>query len=275
MFSAQVISDSISPDENRLITMEWTFPRFILPQISKHRMFSISAGSSRAIGTKRQIAQVREAPYVPSSWGRNQAGMVAAGELSESEARSCREYWLRGVDAACDLSQKLYDMGVHKEIASRPLEPYMWQKIVISATSDWFDHMFALRLEYDAQPDFQTIARLASEAIAGSTPKHVDYGGWVFPYLSDDECDGLDWLDMVKVSAGRIARVSYGSQKEFSFDEDMSLGARLLEYDPPHAVPFEPIARAARPVEFIIGKDVIFGNFTGWHQARHTLWAAE
>lgn len=53
------------------------------------------------------------------------------------------------------------------------------------------------------------------------------------------------------------------------------LGARLLEYDPPHAVPFEPIARAARPVEFIIGKDVIFGNFTGWHQARHTLWAAE
>ena len=43
--SAKIIADSISPQNERLITMELVFPRIILSEFNKHRMLSSNTSS--------------------------------------------------------------------------------------------------------------------------------------------------------------------------------------------------------------------------------------
>ena len=82
---AKVVADSISPDGVRLTTVECSFPRFILSELSKHRIFSMSAQSSRAVPVKKMIEMVDNDPFIPSYWGKNQRGMVAEESIPEED----------------------------------------------------------------------------------------------------------------------------------------------------------------------------------------------
>jgi thymidylate synthase ThyX len=164
--------------------------------------------------------------------------------------------------AASDYAEILLDLNLHKQTASRILEPFLWHTSVISSTS--FSNCFEQRIHADAQPEFRVLALEMKKAIDESIPQNISYGEWHLPYLSEED-KGLSIDDKKKVCIARVARSSYLNQDKTDIDADMRLYERLASAEPPHLSPFEMVATPVIP-----GVDAL-GNFNGWHQMRHLL----
>lgn len=154
---AQVIKDSInSITDDRLSTFVVTFPRMINAEILRHRMLSFSSASSRAIPTKKIIEDVQNNPAMPVFWGKNIPGMQSNEELDNTiktlhehlgklvtERDRVKEIWLDARNSAVLWAKKLMELGLHKQIANRGLEPY--QNITLIITGTQWENFFALR----------------------------------------------------------------------------------------------------------------------------------
>lgn len=255
-YHTKVILDSVSPKGFRLTTMEVRFPRIVLAEFNTHRMLSRNSASSRAIPVARTLATVLGDPFIPIYWGKNQKGMQANEELTEYAQDQAQRAWLRARDAAVQAARELMDLGVHKQIANRVLEPFMWHTVIVSATT--YKNFFALRCHPDAQPEIQRAAYMMREAMDKSAPSLVDYGEWHLPYIDDEDRKNFALPELKKISTGRCARVSTlthdGNRDP---QKDISLGTDLATKG--HWSPFE---HPATPLE---GQ---FGNFLGWFQYR-------
>lgn len=237
MIECQVIADSVMGG-TRITSAQVKYPRFILPQLNTHRVFSRSTASSRAVPTAKLIEMVRNEPVVPVHWGQNQAGMVAKTQIDKARADFAKGEWMKAANAAADTAQLLAEIGVHKQVVNRILEPFMWAETIITAT-EW-DNFFKLRIADDAQPEIQALAKAIKKAMDESVPVPSP---WHLPYLSEDELNDNSFLGeytkKAKISAARCARVSYLNHNKLkpSVDEDLKLADRLIEAG--HMSPFD------------------------------------
>ena len=294
-YAVNVLADSVSPDGVRLVTMEVTFPRFILAEVNTHRMLSRNSASSRAIPTEKQIARVMENPFVPETFNKRVKGMGVGDAFSEEEQAEARETWLYARDEAVRAATKLNEQGLDKSRANRLLEPFMWHTAIISAT-EW-DNFFGLRDHPAAQPEFQIVARMMREALADSPSQRLDYGMWHLPLLTETELAKLcSWrkadpnetpqhkIDEAiehwkMVSASRCARVSFDKHTDTEPIKKTIERAKILMGNG-HFSPFEHVAR---PMEhggtdnqydpnYELGPARAFaGNFRGWVQMRKEI----
>ncbi len=259
-YLARVLLDSVSEAGIRLTTMEVTFPRFVLAEFNTHRQFSRNSASSRAIPTAKIIERVEHDPVTPFEWGRNEKGMSASEVLAEEEEDNARIAWLAARDCAVTQARKLHELGVHKQVVNRLLEPFLWHTVIVTAT-EW-ENFFELRCSRNAQPEIREAALRMREAMNGSTPSLVRLGQWHTPLIQPDELS-LDGEVRKRVSAARCARVSYltheGSRE---IEKDLELYERL-KHDR-HLSPFEHVASPA--------VDKLFHtNFRGWIQMRREI----
>lgn len=237
MIECQVIADSVMGG-TRITSVQVKYPRFILPQLNTHRAFSRSTASSRAVPTAKLIKMVRNEPVVPVHWGQNQAGMVAENEMDEARIAAAKLVWMEAADTAANIAQELAEIGVHKQVVNRVLEPFMWAETIITAT-EW-DNFFKLRLADDTQPEIQALAKAIKKAMDESVPVQRP---WHLPYLSEDELNDSSFLGeytkKAKISAARCARVSYLNHNKLkpSVGEDLKLADRLIEAG--HMSPFD------------------------------------
>ena len=207
---AKIIADSISTAGKRITTMQLCYPRFIHSEFMTHRMFSRNAMSSRAVPVAKMIEQVRSNPAMPIHWGTNQPGMQASAVLSnEMDARlgtSPRQYvktlWEHVAEDAANIAERMAQLGAHKQIVNRILEPFQWMHTVVTAT-EW-DNFFELRCHPDAQPEINALACAMRDAMQASTPtERLEYE-WHLPYVSDDERE-LNTTDKLrKISAAVV-----------------------------------------------------------------------
>jgi thymidylate synthase ThyX len=289
-YAARVLADSISLRERRLTTFEITFPRIVLAEFNTHRVFSRNSASSRAIPVVKQLLRVLDAPYVPDEFGSNKPGMQAGPPLEGLKDQLARQEWLRARDSAAahalrmiafpgicpedadtaSLMQAVRTLAdtrpddcwinVHKQLANRLLEPFMWHTLIVTAT-EW-SNFFNLRAHPDAQPEIRRVAELMLEARDQSTPKEVMKGDWHLPLIREAD-QRLSVDQQVKVSVGRCARVSYLTHDGRRDPEaDIALHDRMLESG--HLSPFEHVARA-------LASDDWCGNFRGWCSYRKDL----
>ena len=100
MYEARVEKDSITSYGERLITVVATLPRIVLAELNTHRMLSRSSASSRAIPVEKQIERLKNDPFMPVYWGKNQKGMQADEELSAEAIISADIMWLQARDSA-------------------------------------------------------------------------------------------------------------------------------------------------------------------------------
>jgi thymidylate synthase ThyX len=261
--SAKVILDSISPAGHRLTTMEVVLHRFVLAEFNTHRVFSRNSASSRAIPVKKQIERVMTDPAIPLSWPAEKPGMQGGEELTDTDKEWALGYWLKARDAAVHevraLTRDTLERPVHKSVANRLLEPFMWHTVIVSST-EW-DNFFGLRCNPLAQPEIQAAAYAMRDAYEKSNPQPR---AWHLPYINEYDGD-LSLSDCKKVSAARCARVSYLTQDGVRDPtKDIDLYERLISADPPHSSPLEHVATPAS-----IGD--VSGNFHGWHQLRHLV----
>jgi thymidylate synthase ThyX len=255
--SAKVVLDSVSRHEERLTTVEVVLPRFILAELNTHRVFSRNSASSRAIPLSKQISKIMEDPFVPKVFMENKPGMQAATPLDDAGQKEATDLWLKARDAAFYYAEKLGKLNVHKQWASRILEPFMWHTAIVSST-EW-DNFFSQRLSKHgmAQPEFGELADKIYGCINSSDPTYCCDEEWHMPYLRDDDV-GLSLQDKLKVSVARCARVSYLNHDGLrSIDDDLALWDRLK--DGQHLSPLEHVAQPD-----YLGT----GNFNGWAQLR-------
>lgn len=293
-FDAKVLADSRSPAGHRLTTLEATFPRFVLAEFNTHRVFSRNSASSRAIPIVKQLRRVLEDPYVPIEFGSNQPGMQAGPALDGEKREAAERIWLQARDDAMrrvlalvsdpdaareddlsaalgvveeairDRSQPAGWLNVHKQVANRLLEPFMWHTVIVSAT-EW-DNFWNLRCHPDAQPEIRLVAERMRAAVDGSEPADLGWSEWHLPLVRPEDREQLASIeDLVKVSAGRCARVSYLTHAgKRDLDADIQLHDRLLESG--HMSPLEHPARPLSATELERGE--WNGNFRGWHSYR-------
>lgn len=228
MYNAEILRDSVNPEGDRLTTMRVTMPRFILAEFNTHRRFSRNAASSRAIPVARRIQQVKDHGFIPEIFGKEQRGMQATSALDESNAHIAYSTWRRAMNDAVENAQILADLGVHKQLANRLLEPFVWVTVIVSST-EW-DNFFTQRISPLAQPEMRRTAALMKAALDASTPTQLQWYDWHVPMAESKE-----------VAVGRIARVSYETDPKTD-EEEIALGKRLR--NDRHWSPFEHIAMA-------------------------------
>lgn len=317
-YNAKIIKDSISPDGYRFTTVEATYPRFVHSELMTHRIFSRNTASSRAIPVEKTLTKVLDDPVLPVYWGANQSGMQAEAELSEDEQQNAETIWLETRDIAVlgvvkllggidqlkskalsetvreiesdvklDSPAAPLNIPLHKQIANRILEPFLWHTAIISST-EW-ENFYALRAHEDAQPEIRVIAELLRDEFAASKPEPINYGEHHLPLLQEDERD-LPQDIKIRIAIGRCARISYLTHEGVrEIEKDIELYDRLVQSG--HMSPLEHVARPWNADEWVLCRDlqsVVFeraeipdlrktqitnelefdGNLRGWHQHR-------
>lgn len=258
--TARIIADSINPYGNRLTTFVITIPRIILAEFNTHRTFSRNSASSRAIPIEKQLSKVTENPFVPVQFGRNQKGMQASKEIDDIKAANAE--WLEAKIRALVHADKMKELGVHKQIANRLIEPWLYTTIIVSMTSGLYN-FFALRAHKDAQPEMQVSAYRMLEAYLASTPQELEAGDWHLPF-GDRIPDAVDLETRKKICTARCARVSYETfDGEININSDIELHDRLASSG--HWSPFEHVAMSSAE------KGLRSGNFIGFMQYRSTF----
>jgi thymidylate synthase ThyX len=275
MYRTKILLDSIAPCGKRLTTWELEYPRIVHAELMTHRLFSRNSASSRAIPVKKMLDKIMNDPVLPKWWGKNQPGMSAREELDLAEQEKAIKVWLKGRDQAVAIAEELLALNVHKQIANRVTEPWMFITVILSSTE--FDNWDKLRDHPDAQPE---IAWLAGDMIRErnkSTPVRLAEGDWHMPLLTEEDIEfayqhqydsfiegqgmSVDGF-LKKISVGRCARVSYLTHDgKRDYNEDIKLHDKLISSEPLHMSPFEHVAQALAEPKWI-------GNFIGFKQYR-------
>jgi len=206
------------------------------------------------------LARVKEDPFLPAYWGKNQKGMQAETEVAPEDQMYAEAEWLWARDRALFAVESLKNLGIHKQIANRLLEPFMWHTVIVTATE--YQNFFALRCHPDAQPEIRHIALMMRDLYQHSTPTLLNAGEWHLPLINVDESDlfALGIEAVKQVSAGRCARVSYLTHDgKRDPKADIELCERLRSSG--HMSPLEHVACALDTEDFV-------GNFRGWKQYR-------
>jgi hypothetical protein len=98
--SAEIVTDSLSPQGKRLTSVLVTMPRIILSEVNTHRMLSKNTSSSRAIPFKKMVESVQNDPFIPIAWQKDHKGMQGSdyitdeieieGNVKENGLNACR-----------------------------------------------------------------------------------------------------------------------------------------------------------------------------------------
>jgi hypothetical protein len=260
------------------------YPNFLANGVVVHN--SRNAASTRAIPAAKFRQAVDEDPAIPVHWGKQQPGMQAGEEIFGQDMAKSQHAWFYARDSASIAHERMERAGLHKQVANRILEPWQWMVSIVTATE--FGGWFWLRDHKDAQPEIRELAAQMKEVYRNSNPQELKECEWHLPLLPDREALSKTYpeKDLLKISTGRVARVSYLTHDgKRDPAKDIELHDRLLttKGDPKHMSPFEHIAQALTQEtwnEMVLNEyrdactgarcfnPMKFGNLVGWDQYR-------
>jgi thymidylate synthase ThyX len=256
--------------------MEVVMHRFVLAEFNTHRAFSRNSASSRAIPTRKMIARVQSDPAYPISWPHEKPGMSGGVELDPDSTYNARLIWDNARQHALTAAARINDMGAHKSVINRLLEPFMWHTVIVTGDKEAYQNFFIQRCTQYAQPEIRAAANAMFNQFVASVPQSLDYGEWHMPLLQPDELDfygdlGEDMDEQRKhVSAARCARVSYLSHDGVrDVKKDLELYDKLVTAEPPHWSPLEHVCSPWTPQT--PEEPEPRGNLHGWVQLRHVV----
>jgi hypothetical protein len=279
-------------------TLLLRYRRCIHSEFLTHRVFTKNAASSRAIPIKKMIESIRQDPFIPLHWGKNQKGMQAAVECNElvqigwndtnvpgtdGPVHGKREdAWLQAMEDAIKWAERFDKAGYHKQLANRLLEPFAHITVLVSSTQ--WSNFLGVRDHGDAEPHMQLLAKAVAKAFENADVRTLGPGTWHLPFLTKDEEDFLELTDKIKLSVARCASTSYKTVEGFdmTMERATAIYVGLVSGVPLHASPAEHgcfaderIAGAKGPygewrVEHWARPD-LHGNFDGFCQHRKQL----
>lgn len=294
--NAKVIADSITPDGQRLTSVQVTFHRFVLAEMNTHCVFARNSASSRAIPVGKQLARFTDDSALPLVWPCEQPGMSGGAELEGVDLDSARwlfEDWNRMtrnlIDDYLAACKNEYGDGdeakahtLHKSLINRLMEPMQWHTALVTSTA--WENFFFQRCHPAAQPEMRVAAEAIRDAMKNSTPESLRPGEYHLPYIRPEDwawaCDemGARYTEVADtdtraalssflrpISTARCARTSYMTQDgKRDPAEDLKLYHRLLHTDEPddpmHASPLEHVATPAPWNRQLVGLAIVDGQ---------------
>lgn len=191
---ATVVCDSVSEQGVRLTTILCDYHRIVHSEQLKHRMFSTSAASSRAIPFAKMSEQLTG---MPVSFGKNQSGMQAGeehnapvilwedgsgiGEDGYFKEFTPQEAWKKATQSAAGFSRAFAEAGYHKQVYNRLTESSQMIRVLITST-EW-PNFWWLRKDKAADPSLEETARVMKEAYDASTPQLLKAGEYHLPFV--------------------------------------------------------------------------------------------
>lgn len=238
-FAATVLADSVAFSygrESRLLTLQMTYPTIVHAEHLRHRAFSFSVASMRAIPIEKMLNEVVRNPFVPIHWGAAQPGMQAHAEVSASKAHQAERAYNRALSEAIGCARELQALGLHKQLVNRVLSPFTWTTTICTGNLRAWRHFWSLRCHEMAEPHIRKIAEMSRDAVQQSQPvrrrtkwvQELRLADWHLPLVTEEERADTT-VDWYLVSAARCARVSYwqhDGQRDIS--KDLNLAARLI-----------------------------------------------
>jgi len=246
MIKATIVKDSTSWLDVRLTTMVLEYPRYIHADFMTHRVFNRNASSTRAVPYSKFKQRVIDNSFYPS-WTWNKKGMQGEPVTDNDIISQCNEIWDETREDVFKGTDKLAEIGIHKQHVNRLMEPFQTIQVLVTFTD--IDNFFTLRDHKDAQPEIQELAKKIRKAYNESVPHFLKPGEWHIPF-GDDINTGYGYNDLedetkLKVSVARCARISYvnvdGTISDI--DNDLRLFDQLITQRPLHASPAEHQAR--------------------------------
>lgn len=308
-YSAKVAAKSVSPSGIVLTTFVATFPRFILPEINTHRVFSRNSASSRAIPVAIQMKKILKHPFVPEKFGKNQPGMQATQYLEGDELLEAQSIWVESRNNAVRSALQLL---LGRKVVAEYFADSDWQNmdaigdniihLLDEYTKDirsgehsylnvhkqtanrllepyaWhtaiisgteWENFFSLRIHKDAQPETLKAASLVLNAANNSQAQEMDYSNWHLPLVTEEEKESLNYDYDV------LKNVSAGRCARVSAETHE--GKRDFEKDIQLAKTLvedshmSPLEHQATPETPLGGIQVWSGNFRGWKQYRKEI----
>lgn len=301
MIEAKIICDSIGAQSPRLTTFKLRYPKFIHGEFMTHRVFSRNASSSRAVPVAKNIEEVNNCDLraAPVYWGREQKGMQIGDEFQPGDMHHPLYLWEEAALSAAKYAKRMVELGAHKSIVNRIIEPFLHINVVVTATE--YMNFFGLRLDGGADPTMRALAEAMWREYNESKPQLLCPDQWHLPFIRDNDWSSFAGVKVepgpelhlfenrssdsasqmicaIRSSVARCARVSYTSfdtGKLSTIEEDLKLYDRLVGAQPMHASPAE---HQATPDDFD-ESDTLYGwqnmhqwgNFVGWRQYRKML----
>lgn len=274
---AEIIADSFNPVGNRLTTFVIEFPRIVLAELNTHRALSKNSASSRAIPFEKMLEMATNNPFIPIRFQKDHKGMQGTEYYEGIEHEICVQDWLKARDAAISNAVN-FRLPVTKQLRNRLLEPFMWHRVILSATE--LENFFALRFHGDAEIHIAKLAEVMLDVYNKSEPKYLKAGEWHIPFgdsfdterltalatekfMGHDICNP-DWEAALKrkIAVARCARISYlNFEGKDDYVADVKLCERLFANNPKHLSPTEHVAQAQ-------DNSNASGNFRGFTQYR-------
>lgn len=277
MIEAKVLCDSVGEYSPRLTSFLVVFPAFVEQELLRHRAFSFSSSSSRAVPVSKMLAEVRSDALraAPVWWGREQKGMSAGDELGDWEPGSpsldrlsyvtalsaAQAKWAGAARLAAMCAEEMQSLGAHKSIVNRVLAPFIHRRVVITTCEPGLMNFFGLRLDRYAQAEIRVLAEQMWRAWNDSEPKKLRKGEWHLPFVSideyhqalydhrylgrdNDECWDYEGANdqCRKASSAYCARTSFLSfmtGKRATLEENLRLYDKLVDSAPMHLSPLE------------------------------------
>ena len=131
--------------------------------------------------------------------------MQADAEADAKAVQTAKEQWQFAAEEMSYRAKVLHDLGLHKQIVNRLLEPWQIMKVVVTAT-EW-DNFFSLRISEYAQPEIKVLAETMKEVIDQSIPRQLVDGEWHLPYIQPDEYTYNSIETLRSISAARCKTV--------------------------------------------------------------------
>lgn len=258
---AEVLADSINSEHDRVTSFHTHYPRIVLAEVNTHKIIQKNSSSSRAIPTNKELNLIDQSPFIPSFWGKNQAGMQARELLSEEEGKECELIWKQIIKYVTGKVKRFNKIGLHKQITNRWLEPAQYMNTVLTAT-EWSTFLY-LRNHDDAEPHLHELANCIDIALKLSKPQLLNPGEWHLPFVdskrnsegkleySIDE-EQIELEDAKKISASCCAQISYrkaDTSLEKALDLFDKFNFELKKDNPPH---YSPTEHQGTPIDYLL-----------------------
>lgn len=229
-----VICDSTSSlTGSRATTLLCRVPRFILPELNTHRVFSRNVASSRA---KRFSTLVKDTVFHPKLWIENHKGMQGSELLPTWKGWIADLLWSSSKWSAVVHGYLLDKLGVSKQFSNRTVEPYCYIDYLVTST-EWGNFLYQ-RDDNAAQFEIQVVARKIRQALEESKSVLLKQDEWHLPFITALEKEQFDTITQIKLSVARCARTSYGNNAS-KIENDIKLYNQLVLSKPPHLSPTE------------------------------------
>lgn len=260
-YKAKILADSINSVGKRITTMQVDYALSVHAEHLRHRAYSFSVASARAIPTAKIITKLENDPFLPVFWGENQPGMVAEREVGSEAIASAQELILKHRDNTIELMRKLSGLGIHKQTVNRYAAPFQYVTVIVTGT-DW-QNFWDLRCHKDAQPEIRKIAEMMNALYVSSAPTELPAGAWHIP-MAEDRLEllaqGYEINHVCRIAAARIARISYETHDgKRDPSADLVLCDKLESSK--HWSPLEHVAVSMDDASY-------HRNFCGWRQLR-------